>query len=152
MRGILITLIVSLAPLCAMADPHFSRYDSSHCLGSYVSRSDYQRLERQYRDLTRQLNRNLKSCSEDTAKLLRSHQQQMAQQSLMQANLQDANARSADALATLSEANGQPADFFERPSKEEYDALQERFDTLVVAYRNLQRDMRALQQAEAQGE
>ena len=35
MRGILITLIVSLAPLCAMADPHFSRYDSSHCLGSY---------------------------------------------------------------------------------------------------------------------
>ena len=76
----------------------------------------------------------------------------MAQQSLMQANLQDANARSADALATLSEANGLPADFFERPSKEEYDALQERFDTLVVAYRNLQRDMRALQQAEAQGE
>jgi uncharacterized protein YukE len=68
----------------------------------------------------------------------------MAQQSMMQASLQDANARSADALAALSEANGLPPDFFERPSKEEFDALQDRFDALVVAYRNLQRDMRAL--------
>jgi uncharacterized protein YukE len=152
MRGILLALIISLAPISTMADPHYGRYDSSHCLGSYVSRSDYQRLERQYRDLTRQLNRNLRTCSEDTAKLLRSHQQQMAQQSMMQASLQDANARSADALAALSEANGLPPDFFERPSKEEFDALQDRFDALVVAYRNLQRDMRALQQTETEGE
>ncbi len=138
-----------LSPMLASADS-YSRYDRWYdrdrfCDSHYGAiHSDYRRLQRSHDRLERRLASQAKNCAAASQQQQATYQQIINQQRGITADLSAQQADTNDLVQDLADAKGIPQDLLERPTREEYEALQERYDTLLHAYRNLERDHRAI--------
>jgi len=149
----LIHKVVLVAVITFMvAAPSVDAFDQSRQRDGFaVSRADHQRLQRDYRSLVRQSKQNLRHCSETNAATERTYRQQLKQQSVLRSSIQDTSTRNAETLNAIALKNELPRDFFDRPTLDKFEALQGRYQALIQAYRNLERDHNALQQSELNG-
>jgi hypothetical protein len=145
------TLIAASVVLVTATSPADAFGPSHQRDGFEVSRADHQRLQRDYRSLLRQSKQNLRQCSDTNAETERTYRQQLKQQSVLRSSIQDTSSRNADALNAMAQQKNLPSDFFERPTLDEHEALQGRYQALISAYRNLERDYNALQSSYQNG-
>ena len=123
--------------------PYYDRYDR-YCDAGYGPRySDYRRLQRSYDRLARRLATQTKNCEASSRQQQIAYQQMIDQHRGLNEDLLTQQDTTGELVEDLAEAKGVPAELLERPTREEFDDLQERYDALIRAYRNLERDYRA---------
>ncbi len=147
MRNISPLLVAVLLIGVSSADAggrHGSRYGAYSCPASGVSRASYRRLQQDYQDVVRLSRRQLRECYQDSATSQRNYQNILNYQNGTTAELIRNQDKTAAALSALAADKGLPPDLFERPTKAEFEALRERYDTLIAAYRNLERNYQAM--------
>ena len=97
--------------------------------------ADYYRLERNLRDLKRQQTQQTGRCQADLNRMRQENMQLIARLQGLGASL--------DSMREDSASNSEPAADQPGPSQRAYDDLQERYETLLAAYRALERDARS---------
>lgn len=100
--------------------------------------ADYYRMERNVRDLKRQQVRQLNQCQSDLRQQQQAYMQLLARQQGLGASV-DSLRNENTSLSETSPGNGGPDP---RPSQAEYDDLEQRYETLLTAYRALEREAR----------
>lgn len=125
--------LICVVSFAATADTTF--YGGYHGGYSGAHRdADYYRMERNVRDLKRQQSRQLNQCQADLRRQQQEYMQLVSRQQSLGANVD--SLRNENASLSSSSA-GQAG-----PSQAEYDDLEERYETLLTAYRALEREAR----------
>jgi len=106
--------------------------------------SNYRRLQRDYDRLSRRLNEQSRNCTADAQQQQIAYQQVIDQQRGMNADLLLQQDSATAMIEQIADAKAIPPELLDRPTRAEFEELQERYDTLLQAYRNLERDHRAL--------
>lgn len=96
--------------------------------------ADHNRLERNIRDLKRQQARRLTQCQTDLRRQQQDYMQLVSRQQGLGASVDSLRNEN----ASLTNAGSMPVG----PSQAEYDDLEERYETLLTAYRALEREAR----------
>ena len=134
---------VMLAPTAGQAGgDHYYGYGYGYCRDDSRIYSDYRRLQRDNDALRQQLNHQARTCQNTVNQQQQAYQQIINQHRGANAQLLAQSADSSALMASIAENQGVPEDLFDRPTRAEFDALQERYDRLMSAYRNLERDYR----------
>ncbi|MFN3232677.1 MAG: hypothetical protein ACE363_11025 [Alphaproteobacteria bacterium] len=145
--SVLTGAFILLVTFPAQADDYYGygyrsdRYCDHH-FGSI--HSDYRRLKRENDRLQRRLISQSRTCAEAAQQQNVAYQQVISQQRGFAAQATEQQETSGEIIRNLADAKGIPEELLERPTRDEHDALQERYDRLLQAYRNLERDHRAL--------
>lgn len=133
-------LALALTPRTANANGLYA-YGGGHYGGAGIYyEQDLNRLERNYRNLNQRYTRQLGRCQSDLKHQQRIYMEALSRQHGLGASIDELRA----ANETLRHETGTTQTIQQGPSQHAYDGLQERYDTLLTTYRNLQRDYRSL--------
>lgn len=128
-----LSALICVVSFAAVADTSF--YGGYHDGYPRTHRdADYYRLERNVRDLKRQQSRQLNQCQADLRRQQQEYMQLISRQQSLGANVDSLRNEN----ASLSDSSAKPIG----PSQAEYDDLEERYETLLTAYRALEREDR----------
>ena len=120
-------------------------YGYRHSCGNYDRlASDYRRLQRDYDSVRRQLNGQARSCQSSLAQQQQAFQTIINQHRGLNAELISQSSDTTALVTAIAEEKGIPEDLLNRPTREEFEDLEERYQRLLRAYRNLERDHREL--------
>lgn len=140
-------LAVALIPLALPliskgADANGLYFQGGHQYGGggIYYQQDLSRIERNYRNLNQRSIQELERCRSDLDRQQRTYMEALSRQQGLGARIDELRTNN----ETLSRAAGTQEGTAQGPSQQTYDDLQERYDTLLAAYRNLQRDHRSL--------
>lgn len=100
--------------------------------------AEFYRMERNVRDLKRQQARQLSQCQSDLRQQQRSYMHLVTRLQGLGADVDSLRSEN----ASLSETSSESAGSGPGPSQAEYDDLEERYETLLSAYRALERQTR----------
>lgn len=133
---------LALAVISVEAEASGLYYQAGHHHGGagVYYEQDLRRIERNYRNLDQRYRLNLERCRSDLEGQQRIYLQTLSRQQGLGASIDEL--RSAN--ETLSQTSGVTQDARQGPSQKAYDDLQTRYDSLLAAHRNLERDYRSL--------
>lgn len=135
-------VFLALAVISVKAEASGLHYQGGHHYGGagVYYQQDLNRLERNYRNLDQRYRQSLERCQSDLERQQRIYLETLSRQQGLGASIDELRA----ANETLSQTTDATQSSRQGPSQEAYDDLQGRYDSLLAAHRNLERDYRAL--------